>query len=643
MDFPSVEKEKEETRQHAGHPRKLLTDLSARIRVVWVLVWLLAMAALVPTLALAQEPSPEFDPTQVPIPTERPMARLGQSIYLQNCAACHGETGLGDGPTASQLPGPPTAFADPQAVWERSPGELFFTTKFGRIEKLMPPWRNQLDDRQVWQVVYYAWSLHTDPGAIEAGRFLYDQTCAACHGPTGAGDGPQATSPMPDFSDPAQTTFKSQADWLAGWQAAHPDVGADWSDDERRQVLEYIRTFTYAPPWESPFRPGNGTIRGTVVMGTPGVDLPADLTATLDAFLGFEAVATFTTTVAADGSFVFQELDPNPDLAYLVTVPFAGVNYAGDILTLTPDAPQAETQVTLYETTQDPSQVFIARTHWILDEQPGELVVAVLYTFGNQGDRTFVGRTVDGVDVPVTVAIHVPAEAQNIVFQNGRLGDRFRRAGDRIYDTAPIVPGQATRQIVVQYTLPHEGGRYTLAQRFFYPVRSINLLVPDIPGLQVEVPNLQQQADQTIQDQTFHLWTGQDLPADSTVEVRLAGLLAPDAVDPRAVAQESGGATPATTTLDPRTPWLYAGLVLVVLLGGVAWAWSQGLLDTRLSPEELQARREALLDRIARLDDLHALGELDDATWQRRRAELKRRLLLLGEKLEEQQPPAHTA
>ena len=51
----------------------------------------------------------------------------------------------------------PTVFSDPPAVWTLSPAELFYATKFGRIEKLMPPWRNSLDDEQIWQVVYYAW------------------------------------------------------------------------------------------------------------------------------------------------------------------------------------------------------------------------------------------------------------------------------------------------------------------------------------------------------------------------------------------------------------------------------------------------------------------------------------------------------
>jgi mono/diheme cytochrome c family protein len=41
-------------------------------------------------------------------------------------------------------------------VWSRSPAELFHTTKFGRMQGMMPPWRNRLDDTQIWNAVAYA-------------------------------------------------------------------------------------------------------------------------------------------------------------------------------------------------------------------------------------------------------------------------------------------------------------------------------------------------------------------------------------------------------------------------------------------------------------------------------------------------------
>ena len=154
--------------------------------------------------------SPPYDATQVTVPTTPPLALVGQPIYQENCAPCHGELGMGDGPTAADLPSPPTAFADPAAIQERSPAQLFHTTKFGRLEKLMPPWQNELSDDQIWQTVAYAWSLHTSPAQIERGQELYAQSCASCHGEQGRGDGPDAEGALMDFSDPSYAIFRSQ-------------------------------------------------------------------------------------------------------------------------------------------------------------------------------------------------------------------------------------------------------------------------------------------------------------------------------------------------------------------------------------------------------------------------------------------------
>ncbi|MEZ4733199.1 MAG: c-type cytochrome [Caldilineaceae bacterium] len=373
-------------------------------------------------VAYAQQPSPEFDLSQVPVPGTPPLALVGQPIYQENCAPCHGVQGMGDGPTAADLPGPATAFADPDAVWERSPAQLFHTTKFGRLEKLMPPWQNQLDDSQIWQAVAYAWSLHTTPTDVEGGAELYAQSCATCHGDQGAGNGPEATPDLVDFTDLSYAMAQSQADWQAGWQAAHPEIGADWTPTQQRNVLEYIRSFTYTPPWESAYRAGSGAITGTVTQGTAGGPAVAGLTATLEAYINFTPVAVFTATVDSDGGFAFGELGNDPGIDYLVSVAAEDIRYTSPILNFTPDQQTLQTQVAIYGTTEDASAIQIDRLHWIIDTRPGVIVVGEILSFGNSGDRTFAGQSVEGVDSPVTVGLHVPAAAQELTFENGALG-----------------------------------------------------------------------------------------------------------------------------------------------------------------------------------------------------------------------------
>lgn len=66
-----------------------------------------------------------------------------------------------------------------------------------------------------------------------------------------------------DLADPTYAMSVSQADWMAGWQTAHPEEGGAWSEQQQRNVLEYIRSFNYAPIWEPPFHAGNTVFRGT--------------------------------------------------------------------------------------------------------------------------------------------------------------------------------------------------------------------------------------------------------------------------------------------------------------------------------------------------------------------------------------------
>ena len=589
--------------------------------------------AVQPTPLAAQESlqSPPFDLAEVPMPEDAPAARLGQGIYLQNCAPCHGDQGLGDGPTAADLPNQPTAFADPDTVWAVSPAELFHTTKFGRMAEMMPPWRNQLSDVEIWRAVAYAWSLHTDMDTVAAGEDLYGLSCTSCHGPTGAGDGPEAEGDLPDFSDPSYAMPISAEAWLARWQAAHPEIGGEWSADEQRQVLEYIRTFTLLPVWESGYQPGPGVIRGTVVQGTPDGPALEQTEVRLEGYVDFQPVAVFTTTVDADGVFMFTDLAADESVAYLASLGYGGIRYSSPIITLTADAPSAETALTVYETTDDPATIRIDRAHWIVDYQPGALLVGQILSYGSSSDRTFVGRTVEGVDVPVTVAFHLPQGAEELLIENGTLGDRFRQVGDLVYDTAPLIPGEATKQIIARYAIPYPETSAQLSQQFLYPVTSGNLLVADAPGLDISVSGLEGGDPQNFEGQSFRIWQGASLPAESTVEVMLNGLPAPGTADPR-------GTSTGTAANMPPTPgqstavlaWAMGGLALLTLAGVLGWAWQQGRVQTHTPSRDPAQQRDDLIRRIAELDDRYAQGQLDQAQWQSQRAGLKAKLLELS-------------
>jgi mono/diheme cytochrome c family protein len=577
----------------------------------------------------AQQPSPEYDPAQVTIPIFPPTAVAGRASFLENCAPCHGETGNADGPTVADLPSPPLAFADSTAIWERSPAQLFHTTKFGRMEKLMPPWSNQLNDSEIWNTVAYAWSLHTSEQEVESGKVLYEEACIQCHGLAGRGDGPEAEGNLGDLADLETVTFQSQASWLAGWQDAHREIGADWSLGEQNAVLEYIRTFSYNPPWISSYRPGPGVISGSVVQRSAGGPQVAESDILLQAYQGFDPVATFTSTLDSAGRFEFRNLATDPTLAYLATVSSDGISYSSDFINLTPITQTAETEIAVFAGSDDPSGVYISRSHWIIDSQPGALLVGQIVIVGNDSDRTFIGQQVEGMDAPATVALSVPPEAIELSFENGELGDRFQRVGNTVYDTLPVSPGDGTRQIIMRYGLPYDGSEMSVQQEFLYPVDQLTLLVADLPDLKVDAPEMQFNSVQQMQDRSYQVWSKESFPPQP-IEVSLQGLLETGTVDPRAIG--ATGETPAgmTTIAAPMPAWvgyLIAGVLAVGLVATVLMARQRGNMRATRSRQEVAMLRESLLDRIAQLDDLHTLGEIDDEQWLKQRSQLKAQLV----------------
>jgi mono/diheme cytochrome c family protein len=583
---------------------------------------------------VAQDPPtpPPFDPAAVPTPEQPPSAALGASIYLseQGCAACHGAQGDSDGPTSASLPVQPPLFSDPATVWARSPAEYFHITKFGNIQNLMPPWGNQLSDEQIWQAVYYAWSLHTDQATVQQGADRYAQSCAGCHGPTGAGDGPDASGEPPRFDDPGAMALRTQAELDEGWRLAHAEIGQEWDESERRAVLDSIRTFSYTPPWVSAYRPGEGEARGEVVQGTAGGAEVGSLPITLTAYVNFTPVETFTVTAAAGGAFQFDNLATDAGVAYVASTEYAGVRYNSTVYQFDPLTPTVEITLPVYETTDDGRAIHISRANWLVDSEAGALRIGLILAFSNQSDRTYIGQPVDGVEGTATLTLAVPPGATAVEFDDGVLGGRYQQVGDLIYDVVPIPPGDTARQLIYSYLFPFEGDSAELEQRILYPVGNLNLLITDLPGLEATAPDLTFVGEETVQGINFRRWVGEGL-REPALRLQLRGLFPAGAGGVTELAGAAPGLTPATPPIEPVVALALGGLLLLVLAGAVYLPLRhQGGFDRAAA---LEQERDALIDEIAALDDQHAAGELDATAWSQERARLKSALLAVTQEL----------
>jgi high-affinity iron transporter len=99
----------------------------------------------------------------------------GQQLYATNCAACHGETGAGDGVFANDLDQPetgehagmqpgemttrPTDFTDSEHVLAASPAHLQGKILRGGMGTGMPYWGPIFADKQTWALVAHLWTF----------------------------------------------------------------------------------------------------------------------------------------------------------------------------------------------------------------------------------------------------------------------------------------------------------------------------------------------------------------------------------------------------------------------------------------------------------------------------------------------------
>jgi plastocyanin/mono/diheme cytochrome c family protein len=81
------------------------------------------------------------------------------SLYAKNCAACHGESGDGKGPAASQIVKTPVAFADLLHMSTRRGDVLYAKIRRGGMGTNMPNFGTVFTPDETWALVDYLWSL----------------------------------------------------------------------------------------------------------------------------------------------------------------------------------------------------------------------------------------------------------------------------------------------------------------------------------------------------------------------------------------------------------------------------------------------------------------------------------------------------
>jgi mono/diheme cytochrome c family protein len=600
------------------------------------------------TLAADITPPPDYVPP-APLPTlgplypaESPDVQNGQSIYIEKCQPCHGDTGLGDGQQGKQLPVPVAALGLPQTARKASPARWFTVVSQGNIERYMPPFTS-LSEQERWDVVAFALSMHISPEVLEQGKALFESKCAGC--------------PTDPFTDQTRMSALSEDDLVKLVRAGGEGVtafGADLGDDEAYALAAYLRALSFsvpapATPTAAPATETPAVVTGsetpaaeaTPLEGTPGAE------ATATAAVSVEGVGTVTGTVsnpgsaslpsgaavtlrgydhaqdssgpketltlegdlAADGTFAFENVELLAGRILLAEMEYQGVTYQSQVKTLDgTETGVALDPIMVYESNEDFSGLSLDQLHVAFDFGTGETMqVFEIYSFSNKTDQAIIIKT-DGSEVPF---IAIPQGAEDVGFEAGQDTAPFSPAKEGI----ALVPSEKPYSLIAFFSLPYNSKGTPVIQPLLLKTDSLSVFVPE--GLKLRSDDLTDAGVQDMSGTKFHMYSGQDLAADSTVTFSLSGK--PDLT--------------VETTASSRQTLIYgAGALGLVLIGVGVWLY---LRDRKKNSDDLGSSEEdedefedadSVLDAILALDDLHRAKKIPDEAYQARRAELKEQL-----------------
>jgi mono/diheme cytochrome c family protein len=175
----------------------------------------------------------EYAGLKNPVPADVESLERGAALYATNCASCHGDGGMGDGPAGAALdPAPaPVAhtsqmMADDYLFWRVSEGGVPFATT-------MPAWK-VLDEQARWDMVNYMRALGsgTVNPAVGMGGEAYDPEVQAAHQAEMLAQAVEQGVITQEEAD----IFKLVHDTVESYRTEHPEILNDGSNATEREA-----------------------------------------------------------------------------------------------------------------------------------------------------------------------------------------------------------------------------------------------------------------------------------------------------------------------------------------------------------------------------------------------------------------------
>lgn len=386
-------------------------------------------------------------------------------------------------------------------------------------------------------------------------------------------------------------------------------------------VLALLLALTLLPSFAA--AEDTGSISGKLVNRTPNGDGVAGQTVELIAYDGEKQTGSWSATSGADGSFAFEGL-PTSGQSYFVTVNYKGAYYYSEVIDLSAQPKWENLELAVYDTTEDPKDISISRSHIIVDFDGSNqyLVILEALVVSNTGDRAYVGAQENADGKRETLRMPLPEGAMHVRLGEGFIEGSVRVEDAVVIDTQAVPPG--SRQLVMNYFLPYQRPNAAAKWTPAYPTAKTSLVIKDV-GQQVAFEGFKQEEKLNISGKTYFHLTAEDTAPGDELSVSLSGI-------PDQLPQSASMSSPAAADANNPSTFLVAvvGLGIAGVVTGVAYPVLRRKRQDRApgvgSAAVDEDEWDRLVSEIADLDDRFEAGELAREDYERQRDEKKRRL-----------------
>ncbi len=614
------------------------------LRYLTILIVLLTSAC---NFSLAEDiaPPPGYTSDQllsekvIEYPENPPSPQRGGELYYRDCIACHGETGLGNGPMASSMPVAVTAIGLGLIRNQVSPSGWFEAITLGNPERGMPAYPSY-STQDSWDLLSFLFTMEATADVFREGEELYLANCAECHGI--AGDVVPGTE-FNDLEAMAQVTNAGLYRSISEGKGTMLPFAGKLTDPEIWKIVDYLRSKAYdmsgsevsatveptptgtvpseaVPSLESTLSleptlteslgTDSGAIKGTVIHDS-GTMIASDLLASLIIYdhTAGQIVDSQTTPIMGDGSFVFTEIPLDPQITYWVSVDYQGVTYFSDAVAFDGSSDISGISISIYESTTDWTTLYFDLVHISLAVVDDAMQVSELLMIKNPG-RTTITIETDGSALPFIKLPQGVAEFTSLSPDQSSAPFLPAAGGIALPPSPDLEYG-----IVATFSIPYQRDM-DFSQEFKLLIKSLTLFTPE--GLRIKTDQLVDSGVEDFGGTSFHLYEGTNL-TPGTLDLSI-----------------SGRPKTAEGKIETRTLVIYAaGLLGLIFIGLGIYMF---LRDRRLSKietieieddhvtEPISESIDGILDSILVLDDKYENGEISTDDYRKRRKELMRKV-----------------